>query len=299
MAIELVTEEQARLLQPADALVLRESRTVIDYFFWLAFTCGKWAGLTYPLWRHYLPHNPDFPNALAVFCGLLCWLFAAFMGSDLKASRQPSNWVVIAGMNQLFIKFRSFNHWRWPAQDRVVLRLSPLDVDYVQPREGLIEERGSKRTAYKKVRFLELVLRDPLPADLVAAIQFENVHMGGSGKARSRTGHKPVRVSADSRMLSLEFGRLAPGFAEVLRLLTGRYRVLPVADIKEAPVLADTPPPLTPDRVREIEALAASGDKIGAIRMLRDYSDISLAEAKQAVEQGVERTLPRYIKRDE
>jgi len=299
LSADLTTEPQARQLVSADAFIVRESRGVGDYILWLVFLTATIAGLSYPFWRAYLLPDAKFPSGMAVFGGLFCWLFAALMGGELKAVRQPGNWLLMLTANQLNIHFRSFHHWKWPAEDKTVLRLSPHDVEYIQPRESLIVERTTKTTVHKRVRILEIFLRDAVTAEQRDIILNENMSMPRGKGIRSRSSHKPVRVSEDGFVLSIDFsGRTNPNFMQVVTKLGERYRIRPIGEVEAAAPMHDSPPALTPDRVRAIETLAGSGDKIGAIQMLRQYTNLSLKESKDAIENGVERTLGSRIRRN-
>ncbi len=305
MSADLITEPQARQLVTADAFIVRESRGVGDYILWLVFLAGAIAALSYPFWRVYLLPEADLPSGMAVFAGLFCWLFAALMGGELKAVRQSHNWLLMLTVNQLNIHFRSFRHWKWPVDDKTVLRLSPHDVEYIQPRESLIvaEARGANplwktEPMRKRVGLLEIFLRDALTQDQIDVILSENVRMPTSKGIRSRSSHKPLRVSADGFVLSLDFsGRTSPNFMQTVTKLGERYRIRPIGEVEAAAPMLDSKPELTPERVRTIESLAASGDKIGAIQMLRQYTSLSLKESKDVIENGVERTLGSRIRR--
>ncbi|WP_186307558.1 hypothetical protein [Microbacterium sp. 1.5R] len=55
---------------------------------------------------------------------------------------------------------------------------------------------------------------------------------------------------------------------------------------------APTPPTLPPDAVTEIDRLVAADQKVRAIKVYRDHTDVSLREAKNAVERWVVRSAP-------
>lgn len=284
MSADLLTEEQARQLASPDALILREGRGVFDYVLWIVFSAATLAGLFFPFWRQYLPKDPDFPSFLAVGGGLFCWLFSGMSGADLKAARQPGSWRLISGTNALFVNFRSYHHWKWPKEDKIVLRLSPLDVDYIQPVEGSITVGNGKSRRTASFRRLELYLRDPLEQAILEAITRENLNTPPG--FNSRYGHSPLQASADGRVLALEFGRLTPGFSKIQELLRSRYRVQPVVDVRQSVSMTTHRVPFTPERQREVEMLLAAGDKIGAIKLLRNYTGLGLKEAKDMLEQG-------------
>lgn len=295
----LTTEPQARALAATATLIVREKRGPVLILVWLCVLALCVAGLSYPFWRPYLQGGNRLPPGFfAVFGGLFCLLFVALMRQEITAARQPSSWVLMAGVSALYLKFRDFRHWRWPEQDKVVLQLSPSDVDYIQPVEGTVTIRSGKGVQKQLVRSLEFHLRDALLSEQADAIRYENTHMGGSGKASWRSGSQPLRVSADGQVICLNCSSsLKPPFAEIIRQLQGRYQVRPVTGLEQAAVLKDGTPRLTEQKLREVALLAAGGDKIGAIRLLRDYSGLGLKEAKDAVEAGVETSLAHLLEK--
>lgn len=300
MSATLVAEPQARALASAANLVVREKRGLGLFIVWLCLSGVFLAGVSYPFWRVFLHDGGKMPSVFAVLAGLFCLLFVLIMGQELRAARQPSNWLLISGMNTLYLKFRAFQHWRWPEQDRVVLQLSSLDIDFIQPIEDVIKTTGRKGDSQViTLRSLEFHLREALMPEQIEAIQYENTHAGGSGKARWRSGHRPVQSSADGRIVSLDCSAsLIPAFLKIIEVLASSYPMRPVAGVDMSATMASSLPPLTARKLREASLLAASGDKIGAIRLLRDYTALSLKDAKNAVDSGVENSLAHLVQKN-
>lgn len=299
MAVDTLTEEQARQLATADAVIVHEYRSAFEYALWLVLSAGALAGLTYPFWGSYIVPDAKMPGGMALFIGFVMLLVSRALGAELKATRQPSSWALIITTNQLYVKFRSFRHWQWSKGDKTVLRLTPHDIDYIQPIEYSVRTGSGENRSMQLVRTLEIFLRDPLPVEVITAIKRENMHMPFKvkGRVRWRADHKPALVGQDGRVLAVNIGRTEPDFAKIVGALGSRYRAQRIAGMNVATRMDDTAPDLTLAVVREIERVAANGDKLEAIRMLRQYTNLTLSEAKQAVEKGVEATVGHLIRR--
>jgi hypothetical protein len=289
MSTSLLTAADVQALSRG-GLVVREDASVMDLVMLLVFFTGTVAALSYPFWRTQLADPPHMPSAVALFIGAFFLLFFSIALARIRAVWRPSNWLLRLEGASLLIHFRSYLNWRGSPDDRVVLRLPASEIDFLRPLGlGLADHTF-------KLPLLELHLRQPLSADIIAAVQTENRRMFGAGAVRSRSNHNPLQTSPDGRVILLNLaGKLKPTYAELLQQLKLSFRVEPPASLQQATVMAEGPVPLTRTVVQQVAFLKASGEEIEAIRLLRQHTSLSLVQARQALEGDVAQNLKHLL----
>ncbi len=146
---QLFTEGQARTLIPQNALVVRVAHHWWGYPFVYGVAVLALVCVTLPFWRGYWPKLPDLPVWICAFFGGILLLLARLFIGNLTAASQPSSWLLAVTPDRLWVNFRSYHHWRWPHEDKTVLRIDRLDIEKLIPREGYIvkhEQRVRVRT---------------------------------------------------------------------------------------------------------------------------------------------------------
>lgn len=283
---QLLTESQARLLIPKDALVVRAAHHWGASVFAYGFMALALAFLTLPLWRPYWASAPDIPTLFCYFFGGFAVLIGNAMIAQVTAARQPSNWQLAITRDRLWVKFRSYHHWRAPPDDKVVLQLDRYDVDRLVPREGQVMTGTGKTRQIEQIGRLDILLREKLTAEQSEAIASENTRMFGHGFVKGRTHHSPVLVGKDGALL-VNMHKVAPSLRAFLTAVPSTYLIEPVQPLLSMSEGAGSAYPGVDDaKAAEIAALAQSGQTLDAIRLLRERTGLGLKECKEAIEAG-------------
>jgi hypothetical protein len=282
--VKLLTEAEARNVAAAEVFTARYGwvgAAVITAVFTLV---GVVTAL-YHEWATLFPWSYDrgFPSWLV---GGFILLIGMIAYGHIRATLSPSAWLVRATRSDLFIKFRSFHHWRWPVTDKVVLKLDHHEVDHFSySREFSIEADFEGKTK-KYYDYLYIFLRETLPEDVFVAIADENTRMYGRF-VKSRTHHSPLVVGTDRKVLRIAWdegnARARPTTKDFFTQLGPRVLV------RELPQGFNFSAATRPFREADsaaITALVARGQKIDAIRVLRQLRGYGLKEAKERIERG-------------
>lgn len=112
---QLLTEPQARMLIPQEALVVRPASSLWAYPLLFAFTAFSLAFLSSPLWHNIWPLAPDVPSWFCGVAGSVLLLVSKGFGA-LALTR-----------DRVWIKFRSFHHWQVQRDDKIVLQGDRLE----------------------------------------------------------------------------------------------------------------------------------------------------------------------------
>lgn len=220
-----------------------------------------------------------------VMAGLILkWL----AGIAIKACRS-TNWLMQIAPDGLWINLRSYLNRNF-APAATVLFVPYGEIAAVRPYTVRRSERSHEGTTAWTDRYLEVRLADSAPPEVVAEISEErrrykpNEHFGGLVTSRSRNHHVPVSMPSD-KVLRLawltRFDFIVPTLKKVLRELAVKCtiedaKVKDVADVQQ----------LAGEEVdRLILECVETGDRFGAMKLLRDKRGYSTTDAKNFIDE--------------
>ena len=239
-------------------------------------------GVLTGVWSYAALNNPVF----LVFA-VPCLLVVLVQSGTIRAALRPSNWVIRAVADGLYIKFRSYLNHHFPPEDRIVIFLPYAEIDSVNKTREKLEVMASRGTQTQYWTYLDVHLKDLDTDDTAEAIKVEAGRKGPQrGIVSSRANHSPVRVAAPG-LLRIPWkshqDRLRPGIKKALDFLASKV---------------DLGSELRLDRGRlhdlseqELDALilelAETGQRIEALKLIRHRFGYSLTEAKRFLDELV------------
>ncbi len=278
MALQLLTEAEARSQWSGDLTIVRQQRVAFEDLGVMVLRTIIVALVTLPLWRDLFIEFRIIPYWLALLSAAVLFYFTHSMGKDLQAARQQGAWLLVSNRKTVWLNFRSYWHWRWPATDKTILRLDGEDIDHLTLVKVLDQSPPQ----------LSIHLRHPLPDEVMDRILEENHRLGQARFGHSRIRHGPVALEIGGQTLRVRWSRELPGLREVAEKLRLSFTFEPTRriDHAQADLMAFVPRP-SEDDLAEINALLRVGNRAGAIKKLRASTGISLADAKELIEQSL------------
>jgi hypothetical protein len=228
--------------------------------------------------------------ALAAFLalmvvGLIIMFMIAFAG--FQAAGRPTNWLLRATAQGLFVHYRSYLNSHLSADRPTVLFLPHREIAWM---------RASRRTESRKLpndtattlrrRYLEIGLRKDDLSELERQLAEERAV---TTSAPSRFNHYPVQLVG--RVIRIEWRSprtvVTPGLRQTLNLLASTYPAAP--DVAEVLASDETLTDVTAQEAR-IRDYLAQGDTITATKLARHYFDYDLTAARAYVERMEEKS---------
>ena len=219
----------------------------------------------------------------------LAGLVARWLIGNVLKSWRSSNWLLRIAPDGLWINIRSYlNHELPPG--RTIVHLPYEEIAQVCEHFWKRTEQSSDGTTMWTDRYLDIRLVEPVAEPLRAELAEErrryvaNSHLGGLATSRSRNGHAPVTVPSDNAIRIAWRGRfdwVSPSLRRVLRELEGRVAV-GSATHSELSSSQD----LSGEEIDSLTLqLVESGDKMGAVKLLKDRRGYTMTEAHRFVEE--------------
>lgn len=219
-----------------------------------------------------------------LFIGLILkWL----AGMAIKAFRS-TNWLMRIAPDGLWINLRSYlNRDFEPAATAVFVPYQ--EISSIGSHTVKRSERTDDGTTVWTDRYLDIRLAEPVPEEVAAEISEErrrykdHSHLGGFVTSKSRNHHVTVSVPRDDVLRvawRTRFDFVTPSLKRVLRELSGKCKVVDatvkdVADVEQ----------LTGEEIdRLILDCVETGDRFGAMKLLREKRGYSTTEAKLFVD---------------
>lgn len=279
-----LTEVAARPV--AGELAFRERRAtkLITLLFFVVAT----GGLVAAAW---IAASRDASGIAAVMAmsavALMIMLMIAY--TSFQASGHPSNWILRATPQGLFIHYRSYLNSHLPVDRDTVLFLPHREIDWV---------RGSRQTRQRGVpgdtgtlrrRFLEIGLRRK---DISGIEEKFAEERAVTTAAPSRFNHYPVRIATGAIRVEWRSPRTAitPGLRYALDVLGQYYAAAPATDSTIASDEALVDVAAQEARIRDY---LAQGDSITATKLARYYFGYDLTAAKAYIDR-LENRNQRY-----
>lgn len=277
MPVRLLTEAQARAEWSGDLLLVRQQRVAfVDLGIMLLRTVVV-AMVTLPFWRPVFPEFNILPYWLALCIAAFALVFSHLKAKEVQAARRPEAWLLVANRKMIWLRFRSFWHWQWPADEPTVLAIALEDIDHLVPL----------RFADGTMPQLAIRLKEEMEYALADVVLDENSKLHGGKFMRGRVHHAPVVLEEGLTGLRVRWSGEFPTLRESCEKLRLNFPIEPPMRLEDsaAGVLANRPR-ITEDSLAEVDELLRAGDKIGAIKRLRDITGMGLKEAKEMVEQS-------------
>lgn len=166
------------------------------------------------------------PLPFRIFFGLFFLIFAGFSFGVSYASFLPSNWVLRASQQGLYVKYRSYLNRGMPEADPCVLFLTWNEIAAARLETENQAQRQGQRTTTQRLKHLVLALRGPDSQKILEKFEEEIARVK---QLRSSYRHHPVLVSPEYNALYLVWRSahtcLTPGLSSVLKRLSDRTTV--------------------------------------------------------------------------
>lgn len=199
---------------------------------------------------------------------------------------RSSNWVLKIRGDRLYLMLRNYRSTHLPEDAPVVVSFDASEIASVgQQMRQFAVPSGSGRTRHWKERRLEIRLRDPVPPEFITALQTQP-EWSETWYGRRRNDASPV--SCDERTIRILWSGphdlIVPRINRALAILG---RIVPVHDTSV--VDRRQPMHLTDSQFDDhVLELCQAGNRIDAIRLLRERRNYSLSEAKRWVDEITE-----------
>ena len=231
---------------------------------------------------------------LACYAGVILLSPLLIFHRLITARFRPSNWLLRATNDGLFIKFRSYLNHHFDDRDLTVVYLPCCEIRSAKALRE-IGELPARTTGKRQetVRSARRVVEFEVSSDCTAlakllANERERVFgksAVGAGRVSTRYQHLPVRLAGPKR-LQIEWG-VVPDPRTLLGMLAGHS--IPqesTAVVVSFPDLEKLP---KPQQEEYLLRLAEGGDKLGAVALARRLYAYDLAAAKAFIEELVRR----------
>jgi len=212
--------------------------------------------------------------ALPLGLGLLMTIFPYIGFRSFWGSRRPEAWRLRWSPEGIYMRFRSYHNWRFPADMATVFYLPRREVAWLRLHYASLDkpdETGDWGHQRLKTKGLEIGLKNLDPAPLADALRAERRHRHRG----LRVNDEPVKLTAEGT-LTVDLRRAK----QLLEPLT-RYYPTGLEEHREGKAFADMSQSEREDHILD---LAGAGDKIAAIKAARQVYDCDLTEAKTLVE---------------
>jgi hypothetical protein len=229
-------------------------------------------------------HSANLPPAFLIYAGAAIFgLIGWIAWGQFRARLKPANWLLRCNGDGVIIKYRSFENWRFPADD-----IQAVGLEYSEMAEIRVarEERTSPsldanhNTQTQRLIYLDFCLRNADTAKLEAYLQAEQ-KTEPPGNFKTIFRDYPVEV-------------LPGGIIRVRWSMSGGYKTIPslqaatqylsqyvkVAAEESTKVDLSYHRDMTPEEAdAKILKLAKSGDRMGAVKLAQQVRHCTLTEA--------------------
>ncbi len=236
--------------------------------------------------KHY---GPGLVPKFFIFAAAVAFaLFGRISWGMFRACLKPTNWLLRCGDNGVFIKYRSFLNWRFPADDVQVVGFDYSELAEVRKvkESRITPSMGPEHNRqYQRVGYLEFCLADTDTSALEEHLLTEqNVVPPGSIKTTVLDYPVAVLPGGVIRLRWSASGsfRLAPSLNQTIDHLSRHVKSADAVSTKTDLTYHRNLSPEEGDaRIRE---LVKSGDKMGAVELAQQVHRFGLSEAVAFVE---------------
>jgi hypothetical protein len=220
---------------------------------------------------------------IAGWIGLWAMLFVLLLWGIARRRFLPSNWLVRTHTEGISIKFRSYLNNHFDPSDAIVVHLGYSEIEYLRDHKIRQDVPGQSRydVETRYLRFAEFKLRDD---DAIRQIE-ENISRERARKApmggrfiRCRTKYDDYPVQISDGLLRIRWSvwpRLPAFIADITPSVSLKDRLSSREDFSD---LRKASPRNQEDALL---GLISSGDRFGALRMIRQIYGYDLRRAMQ------------------
>lgn len=229
---------------------------------------------------------------MGLFGGLIWMLIVTACLHSLRASLRSTNWLMAVTREGLYLNLRSYRNGHFDGDDPTVALLAFSEIKtagrFVETRTDYASDKDRRSRRTVSSYFLELTLDAPECAELAAAVAAERLREAPEQRGflgiRSRTKfrHDPVRVP-HAGVIHVEWKR------GMLYALEGRVRTVEPRRVSTTAdgIGATNAGPQSLENL--VDAHLERGEKMQALRLVREESNLSLLDAKNFVEERARR----------
>ncbi len=213
--------------------------------------------------------------------------FAMFARSILRARLQPTNWLVRTQTNGILVKSRSYLNYHFDSSDLVVAYFDYGDIEFARSHRVRQDfPGGTDEDTVKVTRFVELKMRDPallkeLETQLAAERDRLAPYQGRWIRCRTKSNHYPLSVSPEG-LVRIEWN-VWPRLKRFLEEISPQIQVNAAAGSRQDFRSLGTASPQEQEKV--LLELIATGDRIGAIKVIRLLYGYDLTRAVQFLDE--------------
>ena len=224
----------------------------------------------------------NIPSTLFYIIAVVLALCAWYAFSVFRASLKPANWLLRCNRSGVIIKYRSFLNWRFPTDDVQAVGLDYSEIAWARTVKEKrytpsMDSKGGTEVHF--LTYLDLGLKNPDTSALEANLQRER-SLSPDGMVTTRD--YPVSVSPGGIIELRWTGGISPSVGDAIKYLSQHIKIA-TAETRKTDLTYHRD--LTPDQQRgKIIELAKSGDRIGAVKLTREFYGYSLAEADDFVD---------------
>lgn len=224
--------------------------------------------------------GPAGVSSLWAGAGFLIW--AAIMALPIllafrtfRASRRPESWLIAWANDRLYIRFRSYQNFRFDPDTPSVVSIPRREIAWIRPHTHKLETQDDDGdwNGSIKVKSLQIKLRAGTESTPLSEALTEEAKMRSPKGARFN--HYPVILNADG----------------ILRVELRRPNAVMTRIARHFPTMAGTDIPLTrfhdmtaAEKESHILDLILAGQKMDAIKAAREVYGFDIAAAKRMVE---------------
>jgi hypothetical protein len=228
-----------------------------------------------------MPSGLFFHGGAATF-GVLGW---AALG-QFRARVKPTNWLLRCNGSGVIIKYRSFENWRFPAEDEQAVGFDYSEIAWIRTlREQRTIPAMGRNTARQYLTYLDFCLAN---ADISVLEAHLNAEQKAEPTGRFKTIYRdyPVEVLPGGIVrLRWNFDagyRIHPSPKKAIEHLSRHIKTVAANSTKVDLTYQSNLSPEEGDA--RILKLAKSGDKMGAVKLTRQIYGSTLSEAVAFVE---------------
>lgn len=225
-----------------------------------------------------LPFLPEFGDHMfvaypAIIGVVLFGLIAKMTLRLFYASRRPECWQLRWSPETLYIRFRAYHNYRFPADTPSIVKLDRHEIAWIRPRRQNLNAPDTEGSwsQWFTIKHLEIALRRTDPAPLADALRAEAQQRD---RKRSRFNHYPVTLRGDAIHIELRSPKKA---------LAEMARYYPTTLAVEAPATAFEDMTAA-EQEDHIVALIQSGNTMAAVKAARAVYGCDLTTAKNLVD---------------
>lgn len=220
-----------------------------------------------------------------IVCGMLTLLIAGFCAAAVRAAMAPSNWLLRARPDGIFLRFRSHHNGFAEPGEPVAVFLPKNEIAYLQNRVirtlGRDAEGGETQNHRDELR---IRLTHGETADLVRALARER---GRSGVRRfgisTAARHYPVRLADDNEIIVDWAGpdkSTHPTLDKLLPMLASQFPVRDITRHGHVPYEQLS----RAEQEDQLAELVAAGDILSAVKIAKELYGFDTTQAQDFVD---------------